>query len=406
MQTGERIVASLGCFIVELLEHDTESKNDEGAHQIAPPFTNTTPVNWVEAVRLWNMVSQHLISDIPPRSCPVCESSDNRHLFNTYDGYPYVECFKCGCWFVPLIVDAALFERFYALCPQALKVADLSFAKRQSEENLQTDLKRFDGYLDLLLPLLRKSEKKSYLDIGCGLGHSLMAARARGLEAVGIESDQRCVSICRQVNLDVRHTTEPLLDNKYHLITFWESLEHMADPGAALMRFTPLLHDEGLIAFTVPNQNSPLVKIQRADCFFINGGFDTPGHINMFSPSTIEMLLSRCGYTLLHIDGLFGSNLFEIMTYLIGQNRAAADVLSGKELQTNLSLLVSNLLTQIGPLVTLIERTTLTSPILFCIACRTSSAEYFLEESEKLRKLKKNSLLDGVKHSCNSAAMS
>lgn len=293
---------------------------------LQPPFSNTGQQAWIGAVRLWNIHGRHLIDEMPTRRCPACGRADQRELFVSYDGYRYCECLNCGCWYVPLMVEASVFQQFFADCPAAKELSDATFEGRQTPAFADPSLTRIGEYLDHLLPLLPKPAKAvRYLDVGCGLGYSLQAAAARGMTAVGTESSAECLAIAQRNGLDVRPASEPLGGAPFDLISFWESLEHITDPVAVLSGCAGMLSEDGLLAFTVPNQNSPLIRAQRADCFVVHGGYDTPGHINLFSPRTLEVLLSRAGFSLLYVDGQYGMNAGELLAYLAGGHRGAYD---------------------------------------------------------------------------------
>jgi len=388
----EDLAGSILNLAASLLNDSTIDANEHSVPSLTTPFSNTTQADWAEAVRLWNAYGRSLLSGLPSRACPACARDEHRNLFESYDGYPFVECTSCGCWYVPLVVDAALFERFFANCPAAKGVVERAFAKRTSPDNVQADLKRIGTYLDMLLPLLPMDNGRMYLDVGCGLGHSLKAASDRGMQAVGLESSRGCISIGTSNGADIRHIDEPLT-GRFDLVTFWESLEHMADPAAVLSFSRPLLADRGLLAFTFPNQNSPLVRVQRNDCSVVNGGCDTPGHINLFNPSSIGVLLDRCGLSVLALDGQYGLSLPDLVSYLSGNTRGAYDMLRGVPIDSGISSLATSITKGIGPAVTVLERVTLTTPILFGFACRNESAGAFSRAVQRFNSNRKRELL-------------
>lgn len=368
---NDHLVSAILGLVAEILARQSSEHVSSGVQSISTPFSTTSQSDWAEAVHYWNNYGRHLIADLPDRHCPACEHEEYRHLFESYDGYQYVECLSCGCWYVPLKVEAELFERFFIHCPQAFAIVKRNFQSRQSEASKQSSLDRIGAYLDTLVPMLGNADSLCYLDMGCGLGQSLHAARARGLQGTGIESSRECIALAVQEGLEIFHISDNGLQNrKFHLVSFWESLEHMVDPAAVLKECAKHLAPGGLIAFTVPNQNSPLVRTQREDCSFVNGGYDTPGHINLFNPATIEKLLDRSGYSLLALDGQYSLNLGELISYLLGKQRSAYDLLQGKTVHSKLSMESNALLQAVGPVCALFERITLTAPILFGFACR------------------------------------
>ncbi|WP_374980983.1 methyltransferase domain-containing protein [Pseudomonas solani] len=361
---------------------------------IGTPFSTMSQADWCEAVHLWNRDGRLLIAELEHRACPACGAAEgHRRIFESYDGYAYEECGRCGCWHVPLVVDAPLFERFFERCPEAAEVAQRSFHKRMSEDNRGADLARFDDYFTRLSALFAQRRGARYLDMGCGLGNSLVAAGTHGFEAFGVESSRECLRLCQEAGLDVRHVEQPLPPGSFDLISFWESLEHMADPAAMLGLCDRLLAENGVIAFTVPNLDSPLLRAQRGDCSVVHGGYDTPGHINLFGPSHVRRLLERCGFTLLHMDGQYGMSLPELAAYMLGRHRGAADLLEGRGESEPLPLPTRTLLNAIGPAVSMLERLSLTTPILFVVACRQNDANRLVEPARAMDRHRDEELL-------------
>ncbi|MBL0141870.1 MAG: class I SAM-dependent methyltransferase [Betaproteobacteria bacterium] len=387
MTTVDRLTSALLELAREHLHREPQAQPASGV-SLTTPFNNTTQADWAEAVALWNHHGRAFLTKMRPRSCPTCGADRRRALFESYDGYPFVECESCKCWYVPLVVEAEVFERFFAACPEAREVSARTFAKRSSPENVAVDLERIGGYLETLLPLLPDGNGGRYLDVGCGLGHSLQAASRLGLAGTGVESSTECIEIGQRNGLDVRPVEALRADERFALVSFWESLEHIGDPGAALRSAASVLEADGLVALTVPNQLSPLVRAQRADCAFVNGGFDTAGHINLFSPANLEQLLARNGLTLLDIDCQYGMNLLELASYAVGGHRGAADLLAGNPVDGGLPPAAAEVLTSIGPAVSLIERLALLSPILFAVACRRESAGHLTAPIAELRRLR------------------
>lgn len=385
LRSLDYLASALLVLARELLGRGAAKAGEPGV-AFTTPFNNTTQSDWAEAVGLWNRHGRAFLAEMKPRACPTCSGKECRQLFESYDGYPFVECDACRCWYVPLAVEAGVFERFFAACPGAREVSERAFAKRASPENVAIDLERIGGYLESLQPLLPDGAGRRYLDVGCGLGHSLVAAAKAGLEGVGIESSAECIEIGRRNGLDIRPVDAFPQGERFALVSFWESLEHIGDPGGALGAAAAVLEDDGLLALTVPNQLSPPVRAQRADCTFVNGGFDTAGHINLFSPANLDTLLDRNGLALLDVDGQYGMNLQEIASYFVGGHRGAADLLAGNPVSGGLPPAAAGVLAAVGPAVAQIERLALLSPILFAIACKRESAERLREPVLALRK--------------------
>ncbi|MCO7570123.1 methyltransferase domain-containing protein [Pseudomonas chlororaphis] len=373
------------------------TQQDEETHAprmaIETPFSTMSQSDWAQAVDCWNRAGRPLIAQLEVRGCPACGAEhEQRPIFESYDGYGYEECGQCGCWYVPLKVDARLFEQFFTACPQAAEVLQRSFQKRLSAENLQADLARFNDYFSRLSLLFSGRQGLRYLDMGCGLGNSLIAAREHGFDGVGVESSRECLTICQESGLRVLHD-EQKPAGVFDLISFWESLEHMVDPAQMLRSCQQLLAENGVLAFTIPNLDSPLLRAQRGDCSVVHGGYDTPGHINLFGPGQVRHLLERCGFELLHMDGQYGMSLPELAAYMLGRHRGAADLLIGRGESQQLPAATRTLLNAIGPAISLLERFSLTTPILFVVACRQGDAAALAPQKSTMAQQRRAELL-------------
>lgn len=349
------------------------------AAEHALPFSSMTENDWREAVRLWRLHAGELLAEVPARGCPACGSAQSRLLFESYDLHPYHECDDCGCWFVPKFVDWPVFDRLFERSPEAAALASRMMNARDAEAGREADMARIGGCLDELLPMLQPlaNGPLAYLDIGCGTGHSLRAGLARGLRVQGVEVDTTALALARADGLPVVTPDETMPSGPYHLLTFWETLEHIAEPLPALERYLPLLAEDGLVAITVPNLNALATRAMRESCPWIHGGYNTPGHVNMFHVRSIERLLARAGLTMLDADGQFSANPVELFAALAGESRGAFDNLDSALQRGAMPANVTALLEAVWPGAALIERLALASPILQVVACRRGQEARF-----------------------------
>jgi 2-polyprenyl-3-methyl-5-hydroxy-6-metoxy-1,4-benzoquinol methylase len=89
------------------------------------------------------------------------------------------------------------------------------------------------------------------LDIGCGEGTFLRAARKRGWEAIGTELNS---APARRLGLEVFNSLDECADRgPFDCVTLWHSLEHMPDPWAVIARIRRLVADHGLLLIAVPD---------------------------------------------------------------------------------------------------------------------------------------------------------
>lgn len=344
----------------------------------APPFSSMAADDWRDAVRLWRVHQPSLLRELPARGCPGCGAADSRAVFQSYDGYPYHECLACGCWFVPLVVDTAVFDRLFERSPEARALAERMMKGRDDETRRAADMSRIGHYLDILRPMLRQSSAPRYLDVGCGVGHSLRAARDRDINAHGVEVDATARQLATADGLVVASDLGALGPGVFDLISFWETLEHITDPLAALQRVVPRLAPDGVVSLTVPNLNAPAVRVMREACAWVHGGYNTPGHINLFNGDVLTRLFERAGLRVFHVEGLYATGWHEVAAFITGSSRGAYDALGlGRDLRPGLAADFVDALSQVGPGMEIVERLAACSPIVWVTACRAERADAF-----------------------------
>ncbi|MFO7870640.1 MAG: class I SAM-dependent methyltransferase [Kiritimatiellia bacterium] len=147
------------------------------------------------------------------------------------------------------------------------------------------------------------------LDVGCGIGTFLRTARESGYEVRGTEiSPFACRYIREEHDIDVLEGGLPAIDlagNRFDVITFWHSLEHMNDPMANLQTAFTLIKHRGLLVIAVPNVDNvvyryiyPVVKGRRPHLFSIN---DRERHLYFFSENTLAAMVRKAGFEVIRV---------------------------------------------------------------------------------------------------------
>ena len=387
-----RLRNALARVAVSLLAEPAEATT---ARVFPPPFSSMSASNWRDAVRLWKMHAADLLAGVPERPCPACGSEASRFLFVSYDAHPFHECDACGCWFLPKHVDGGLFDALFERSPEARALAVHMMRERDRDQLREADLARIGGYLDDLRPILRTAPGRpaTYLDAGCGVGHSLRAGQLRGFIVQGVEVDATAVELARAAGLPVATPPDPVPPGPYDLLSFWETLEHIADPLGVLTRFVPYLADDGLVAITVPNMGSPQARVMREACSWVHGGYNTPGHVNLFHAASLERLLNRAGLSAIECDGQFSNNPIELAAFVGARTNGAFDALSGSPSRgEGLPDAVASMLTAVWPAAALLERMALATPILRVIACRRGREARFADAMAERRQARKRDI--------------
>lgn len=144
-----------------------------------------------------------------------------------------------------------------------------------------------------------------FLEVGCGEGWLLAAAKAAGFEVAGLDFSDHGLKRFHPELLpfarfgDAFDNLERLTDTgaQFDLVAMEHVLEHVLDPERLLQRLPRLIAPGGVCAITVPNDFSPLQLTARAA-----GDIDRdfwvapPQHLNYFEAKSLTTLLDRLGF--------------------------------------------------------------------------------------------------------------
>jgi len=204
--------------------------------------------------------------------CKVCGDELRPHLpavrdSQTGDVFSILKCRRCGLGHtVPLPSDMSKYYRDYHGGRRAF--ADWYCTGRR---------------IRLLHKLVGVSRGRRLLDIGCGEGTFLLAAKAEGWSVMGTETNP---AAARRAGLEVH---EELADARalapFDCITFWHSLEHIPDPRAILREARGMLSPSGVLIVAVPDAGGLQASLFKENWLHL----EVPRHACHY---TIDSLLS------------------------------------------------------------------------------------------------------------------
>lgn len=138
------------------------------------------------------------------------------------------------------------------------------------------------------------------LDLGCGVGNFVSAARDAGFDAAGVEFDASAVRFAQQhyglkkvfamVPEEFRATYPR---ERFDVVTFFEVLEHQDDPRRFLNLAKEFLTEGGYIAVSVPNRGRWQKGTETLDY--------PPNHLTRWSPRALKNFLEHNGFVVLSI---------------------------------------------------------------------------------------------------------
>jgi SAM-dependent methyltransferase len=177
------------------------------------------------------------------------------------------------------------------------------------------------GYTDYLRdePLYRRTYRRRFaairrhhpkpgrvLDVGCAAGFFLSIAKEEGWSCTGVEVSPAMAAFARErYGLDVRLGS--LLEQgfspaTFDLVTFWDVIEHLPDPAAALREARRLLAPGGLVLVETQNVGSAFARLLGRRWQH----YKHAEHLYHFDPATVRQLLELTGFEVIDLRSALG----------------------------------------------------------------------------------------------------
>ena len=209
--------------------------------------------------------------------CISCESKKLSGIVK-YRPQMLMRCGDCGLVFDQRIPSELELSRHYST---------YSYSQRKSV-SVGTQL----SFNELLDRFERFRSTNNILDVGCGQGDFLIAAKNRGWNIYGSEYSPAAVNLCEKAGIVMHqgeYRTGVFGDIVFDLVTSFEVLEHTNSPHDLVSASLSHLRCGGLFYLTTPNYNSVLRYLEGPK-FKILG---YPEHLALYTPASIVSLLGR-----------------------------------------------------------------------------------------------------------------
>jgi 2-polyprenyl-3-methyl-5-hydroxy-6-metoxy-1,4-benzoquinol methylase len=223
--------------------------------------------------------------------CPACDQDRPAPALRKH-GFDIVRCRQCRLRYVnprPAPDQLAALYREGYFTPQA--------AGRQHLRH--DDMKLATARLRLRF-LQEFRAKGRLLDVGCGGGVFVRAAREAGWSAVGLEPSVEAAAHAGTHHLPIvaGHLEQrPLAGGRFDAITMFDVLEHVFSPGAFLAEARTLLAPRGVLLIETPNMAGWMPRLMGSRHPWIR----PPEHLTYFTPGSLRVLLERTGFRVLRL---------------------------------------------------------------------------------------------------------
>ena len=118
--------------------------------------------------------------------------------------------------------------------------------------------------------LVKKFKPKRVLDVGCAKGYLVYVFQEFGVEAYGVDISQHAISHSpesirdRLQCCDVELEKLPFESESFDMITSFDTMEHLQNPGHAISEIARVLKPRGTVAIVVPKKTIPLIFTRLA----------------------------------------------------------------------------------------------------------------------------------------------
>src|SRR3990172_10056094 len=163
-----------------------------------------------------------------------------------YNGEQIVCCNRCGLVYTRSIPPATLLEREYS--------------RHDETAYLESQKERSRSFARSLLEIKKYMPSGKLLDVGSAAGLFLNEAKKVGFEVLGVEPNKYFSNYAHKTfSLKVYQKTFDKFDipeRSIDIVTFWDVLEHLPNPLAALRKTHRILARGGVAVINYPDINS------------------------------------------------------------------------------------------------------------------------------------------------------
>jgi len=159
------------------------------------------------------------------------------------------------------------------------------------------------------------------IDIGAWYGDFLVVAKKRGWTVAGVEPNPKACEFVnskygiKMLNGTIKDALASFGNGSFDVVTMFHVIEHIANPIDYILDVSKILkRGEGLLVIRTPNINAILFSILGRHW----GHLALPAHLYFYSPSTLKILLEKCGFKILHSSTLSCPTVNEVFELLKG----------------------------------------------------------------------------------------
>ncbi len=234
--------------------------------------------------------------------CDLCGSNAQEYLYDDPavlgERFSLVRCATCGMictWPQP---GAEFLKKLYA----AGSYEDNTISGRYT---LDTSFSR-NNHPRVLEAIEGLTRGRTLLDVGCGAGQFLAAARSRGWDIFGLEPSGGGGAIAQEKFGDRVKTVflqdAGYADASFDVVSLWGVLEHVPQPSAIFREVWRVLRPGGVFFAHTPNYNWLSLKRTLQKLAGKPGSLEAHEHLYQFTAPILKAYFAKQGFEFLRED--------------------------------------------------------------------------------------------------------
>lgn len=225
--------------------------------------------------------------------CPICAEKKFNFFIEVYS-CKYSQCESCGHIFMQPQFDVSAVKKLYSgdggSVQEFTYLDDELFSKRVEQVALPK-IEYCNGVIG--------KERGLWVDVGCGTGELLTAAKKTGWTAKGFEADAVEVDFARRRGVDVvqEYVTAGNANELKcaKVVSLLSVLEHVNNPLLLLKTISGSLSSGAYVVFEVPRHPSLSSFVNMAFPQLPYRHICPPAHLHIFTEKSIDIMLRKAG---------------------------------------------------------------------------------------------------------------
>ena len=265
--------------------------------------------------------------------CPVCQHTQTQKYITcedftvSHEKFDIVSCQKCGFKFTNPRPTANTIGKYY----QSENYISHSNTSKGIISKIYHQVRKITLQQKVdLINNLNGGKQGSLLDIGCGTGMFLNAAKSNGWKVAGVEPSDGARKMAEEIN-QISIPSEIVgsyKNQQFDIITMWHVLEHVHLLNETVEFLKDKSTPKGKVIIAVPNHESQDAQIYQEHW----AAYDVPRHLYHFSRNSIQQLFENHGFKLKeHLPMKFDSFYVSMLStkYQQGNTNYVESFLSG-----------------------------------------------------------------------------